>query len=64
MMFDTLMSGRYDWILFPLGLAVIALFVTAGLWAAQSRHPIPNRLRDCRNGEIGECKGADGGLSD
>jgi hypothetical protein len=30
-MFDTLMSGRYDWILFPLGLAVIALFVT-GLW--------------------------------
>jgi hypothetical protein len=30
-MFDTLMSGRYDWILFPLGLVVIALFVT-GLW--------------------------------
>jgi hypothetical protein len=30
-MFDTLMSGRYDWILFPLGLIVIALFVT-GLW--------------------------------
>jgi hypothetical protein len=30
-MFDTLMSGRYDWILFPLGLVVIALVVT-GLW--------------------------------
>jgi hypothetical protein len=30
-MFDTLMSGRYDWILFPLGLVVIALFVI-GLW--------------------------------
>jgi hypothetical protein len=31
MMFDTLMSGRYDWILFPLGLVVIALFVS-GVW--------------------------------
>jgi len=30
-MFDSLMSGRYDWILFPLGLVVIALFVI-GLW--------------------------------
>jgi hypothetical protein len=30
-MFDTLMSGRYDWILFPLGLIVIVLFVI-GLW--------------------------------
>ena len=30
-MFDALMSGRYDWILFPLGLVVIALLVT-GLW--------------------------------
>ena len=28
-MFDALMSGRYDWILFPIGLAAIALFVTA-----------------------------------
>ena len=31
MMFETLMSGRYDWILFPLGLVVIALFVS-GVW--------------------------------
>jgi hypothetical protein len=30
-MFDTLMSGRYDWIPFPLGLVVIAL-VVIGLW--------------------------------
>jgi hypothetical protein len=30
-MFDALLSGRYDWILFPLGLAVIALLVT-GVW--------------------------------
>jgi hypothetical protein len=30
-MFDLLMSGRYDWILFPLGLVVIALFVS-GVW--------------------------------
>ena len=30
-MFDTLMSGRCDWILFPLGLVVIALFVI-GRW--------------------------------
>jgi hypothetical protein len=28
-MFDALMSGRYDWFLFPLGLAAIALIVTA-----------------------------------
>jgi hypothetical protein len=31
LMFDALLSGRYDWILFPLGLAVIALLVT-GVW--------------------------------
>jgi hypothetical protein len=31
MMFDALMSGRYDWILFPLGLVVIAVLVS-GVW--------------------------------
>jgi hypothetical protein len=30
-MFDALMSGRYDWLLFPLGLVAIALLVT-GVW--------------------------------
>jgi hypothetical protein len=61
-MFDVLMSGRYDWILFPLGLAVIALLVTgvwrtlvrpvttSGAWAAamEKSGAVESRLAACQ----------------